>query len=67
MLPLLALAPCFATLDARHVAYKPAARPGIALAVEITGPLGGVDYGTLVIDCSLAVSLCRRSPGLISS
>ena len=57
MLPLLALASCFHELDARHVAYKPAARPGIVLAVEVTGPLGGVDYGPLVIDCSLAVSL----------
>ena len=51
---------CFAQLDARHVTYKRSARPGIALAVEITGPLGGVRYAAdepLVIDCSLAVSL----------
>jgi hypothetical protein len=54
-------ASCKAELDARRVAWKPAARPGIANAVEITGPLGGVTYTTynqpLVIDCSLAVSL----------
>lgn len=54
-------ATCRAQLDARKVAWKPAARPGIANAVEIVGPLGGVTYTTynqpLVIDCSLAVSL----------
>jgi hypothetical protein len=52
---------CTAELDARHVSWKQASRPGIADAVEITGPLGGVaftSYGQpLVIDCSLAVSL----------
>jgi len=52
---------CKAELDARHVAWKPAARSGIAIAVEITGPLGGVQFSSddqkLVIDCSLAVSL----------
>jgi hypothetical protein len=52
---------CLAELDARKVAYKPARRPGIANAVEITGTLGGIRYSTysqpLVIDCSLAVSL----------
>lgn len=52
---------CLAELSARKVAYKPARRPGIANAVEITGPLGGIQYSTykqpLVIDCSLAVSL----------
>jgi len=51
---------CYAQLDARHVSYKRTKKPGIALAVEITGPLGGVTYSgydALVIDCSLAVSL----------
>ncbi len=54
---------CRAELDARHVGYKPASRQGIADAVEITGPLGGVlvhaddDHQALVIDCSLALSL----------
>ena len=52
---------CKAELDARHVAWKPASRPGIAVAVEVTGPLGGVAFSgddqPLVIDCSLAVSL----------
>lgn len=52
---------CRAELAARKIPFKPAARPGIANAVEITGPLGGITYETykdpLVIDCSLAVSL----------
>ncbi|HEU0029975.1 MAG TPA: extensin family protein [Kofleriaceae bacterium] len=54
---------CTAELDARKIAYKPARRPGIANAVEITGPLGGIAFTSpdddqpLVIDCSLAVSL----------
>jgi hypothetical protein len=54
---------CLAELDARHVAYKRRARPGIAIAVEISGPLGGVELVSagqrLVIDCSLAVSLAE--------
>jgi hypothetical protein len=52
---------CTDELDARHVSWKKASRPGIADAVEITGPLGGVTFTSydqpLVIDCSLAVSL----------
>lgn len=55
------LGECTAELDARGVAWKKAARPGIAKAVEITGALGGVVLSAidqpLVIDCSLAVSL----------
>jgi hypothetical protein len=55
------LGTCMDELDAREVAWKPASRPGIARAVEITGPLGGVAWSSpnapLVIDCSLAVSL----------
>ncbi len=55
------LGDCFAELDARHVAYKRASRPGIALGVELLGPVGGIaltsDDQPLVIDCSLAVSL----------
>jgi hypothetical protein len=55
------LGSCTEALTARKVAWRPAARPGIVHAVEITGPLGGVSLsspnGPLVIDCSLAVSL----------
>jgi hypothetical protein len=61
LLPAIAHAdPCRDELDARHVGYKPATRPGIANGVEITGALGGVEISgdePLVIDCSLAVSL----------
>lgn len=56
---------CTKELDARKIAYKPASRLGIANAIEIAGPLGGVTWSpagwasgqALVIDCSLAVSL----------
>jgi hypothetical protein len=52
---------CFAELDARHVAYKHASRPGIQLGVELPGTIGGIALTSedqpLVIDCSLAVSL----------
>lgn len=51
---------CYSDLDARHVSYKRTKKPGIELAVEVTGPLGGVTLASdqpLVIDCSLAVSL----------
>jgi hypothetical protein len=60
---------CMAQLDARGVSYRPAARSGIAIGVEITGPLGGVTWvsaskAPLVIDCSLAVSLYEAGPWL---
>jgi hypothetical protein len=56
-----ALGSCAKELDARKVAYRHVRRDGIANAVEILGPLGGVALTSpdtsLVIDCSLAVSL----------
>lgn len=52
---------CTAELDARHVAWKHASRPGIANGVELIGTIGGIHLTSedqpLVIDCSLAVSL----------
>ena len=54
------LGDCKATLTSRKVAWRPASRPGIHDAVEVTGLLGGVAVTgdePLVIDCSLAVSL----------
>jgi hypothetical protein len=52
---------CTDELEARHVAFKRASRPGIANAVELTGTIGGIELASddqaLVIDCSLAVSL----------
>jgi hypothetical protein len=55
------LGSCTKELDARKIAYRQTRRDGIANAVEITGPLGGIAMSSpdmaLVIDCSLAVSL----------
>jgi hypothetical protein len=55
------LGDCFAELDARHLTWSHASRPGIALGVALSGPVGGIaltsDDQPLVIDCSLAVSL----------
>ena len=52
---------CKDELERRGVSFKSVKRSGIAVGVEITGPLGGVPYTSeqlpLVIDCSLAVSL----------
>ena len=52
---------CKAELERRGVSFKAAKRPGIANGVEVTGPLGGIQFTSadqpLVIDCSLAVSL----------
>ncbi len=64
-------ASCLAELDARGVAYVRAAKKGIAIGVEIQGPLGGVTYrasggAALVIDCSLAVSLAEAGPYLVA-
>ena len=57
------LGECTAELDARGVSWTKASRRGIAHAVEIKGPLGGVEMTgigqPLVIDCSLAVSLAE--------
>lgn len=51
---------CYDELETRHIAFKRVKQSGVANAVEISGPLGGIEvtgYGPLVIDCSLAVSL----------
>ena len=55
---------CHDELTARQVAWRPAKRSGIADAVQLDGPLGGVRWvppgrDPLVIDCSLAVSLAE--------
>ncbi len=60
---------CTAELDARGVSYHAVSRSGIAIGVEIIGPLGGVTWistarAALVIDCSLAVSLAEAGPYL---
>jgi hypothetical protein len=54
---------CLDRLDELGVPYKPAAgKPGVAVPVEVTGPLGGVTWRSwsrrpLVVDCSLVFSL----------
>lgn len=58
--PAAADARCTDELTRREISWRPASRPGIADAVEIRGPLGGIEHHShqpLVIDCSLAVSL----------
>ena len=56
-----AMGSCTDALDARGVPWRATEKPGIAQAVEIRGPLGGVAFAApdrpLVIDCALAVSL----------
>jgi hypothetical protein len=57
-------AECHAALDARGIAWEPARGAGIAIAVVVKGPLGGVTYSSsrrrpLLLDCSLAVSLAE--------
>lgn len=64
-------ASCHQALDERGIAWRPAARPGIAIAVAIDGPLGGVTFvpparDPLVIDCSLAVSLAEAGRYLVA-
>jgi hypothetical protein len=54
-------ASCLAQLDQLGAKYQRVKRSGVAIGVEIDGPLGGVtfvsDAQSLVVDCSLAVSL----------
>jgi hypothetical protein len=54
---------CYDALDELGVAYERVRRPGIALAVKVEGPIGGIEYQPyregvpLVLDCSLVYSL----------
>ena len=55
---------CLAALDRLGVIYRRTDRPGIEIAVEVRGGLGGVEYRSftgepLVLDCSLVYSLAR--------
>lgn len=57
-------AACLRTLDRLDVEYRPVRRRGIAIAVEVTGAVGGVEYRgyrdrPLVLDCSLVASLAH--------
>ena len=60
---------CKRELAARGATVRLASKPGIAIGVELDGPLGGVRWtasgkGPIVIDCSLAVSLAEAGPYL---
>jgi hypothetical protein len=58
------LGDCYSELEARGVSFHKTKRSGISLAVEITGPLAGIEvrgHDQLVIDCSLAVSLTEAA------
>ena len=58
--PALAERSCYDELESRRIGFKRVKKSGIAQAVEIHGTLGGVEVAgasSLVIDCSLAVSL----------
>lgn len=60
-------AACARELTELGVRFREVARKGVARAVQIRGPLGGVEYRSyggrpLVIDCSLAYSLALAGP-----
>jgi hypothetical protein len=53
---------CLDELDRRGVSYEKVKKKGVAIAVEVDGPLGGITWTTwskkpMLLDCSLAVSL----------
>lgn len=61
---------CLRALDELGVEYRRVERPGIALAVEVRGAIGGVEYRPylerpLVLDCSLVYSLARAGRWLV--
>ena len=56
---------CLNELTTLGVPYRKATRKGITIAVEVTGPIAGVTFAlgdTLVLDCSLVVSLALAAP-----
>lgn len=60
---------CLDELDARGISYKKISKKGVAIAVEVEGPLGGVTWRSiagkeLILDCSLALSLDEAGPYL---
>lgn len=55
---------CLDELDRRGVVYERVEKKGVAIGVEVEGPLGGVTWRSsnghdLILDCSLAVSLAE--------
>jgi hypothetical protein len=64
-------AECLAELDRRGVVYDRVTKQGVAIPVEVRGPLGGVTWRSLygrplLLDCSLAVSLDDAGPYLVA-
>jgi hypothetical protein len=62
---------CLDELDARGVQYTKVSKKGVAIGVEVTGPLGGVTWRSsagreLILDCSLALSLDEAGPYLFA-
>lgn len=65
MAPSASPATCHEALHQRGVTFQVTSKPGVADAVRITGPLGGVTYiggAPLDIDCALAVALHDAGP-----
>jgi hypothetical protein len=64
---------CLERLDGMGVPYREARRrPGIAIPIEVTGPVGGVTYETwsdrpLILDCSLVYSLAKAGRYLVEA
>ncbi len=53
---------CLDELDRRGITYRRDRKKGVAIGVDVTGPLGGVTWTSssgkpLLLDCSLAISL----------
>jgi hypothetical protein len=60
---------CLESLDRLGVAHRRVRRPGIAIAVEVRGLVGGIEYRSytgeaLVLDCSLVQALASAGPML---
>ena len=60
---------CLEALDRLGVAHRRVRRPGIAIAVQVRGPVGGIEYRSysgeaLVLDCSLVHALASAGPML---
>ena len=62
-------ADCLEALDRLGVAHRRVRRPGIAIAVQVRGLVGGIEYRSysgeaLVLDCSLVHALASAGPML---
>jgi hypothetical protein len=62
-------AECLEALDRLGVAHRRVRRPGIAIAVQVRGLVGGIEYRSqsgepLVLDCSLVHALASAGPML---